>query len=47
METELGYPWDISFDDEMREDVIYLDAGDTSVTLTIRDIQKLLEALGE
>jgi len=44
-ETELGYSWDISYDSDLKEDVIFLDVGDTPLHLTRQDLLALLEGL--
>ena len=45
METEHGYEYDISYDPDMKEDVILVDMGDDVVTLTIRDLRNMIGVL--
>lgn len=44
-ETERGYEYDISFDPDTGEDVIVIDAGDSMVYLTPRDMDKMRQEL--
>ena len=42
-ESELGYLWDIGY--EVHQEVVYIDVGDTSVSLTESDLKAMLETL--
>ena len=44
-ETESGVPYAVSYDSDTGDDVILLDAGDGSVTLTKSDLSEMLEML--
>ena len=44
-ETQLGCEWDISYNSDLEEDVIFLDIGDDHLHLTKIDLKMMLEAL--
>ena len=44
-ETELGTPWDISWEPVEQRDVIMLDVGEEVVYLTSSDLQEMQDAL--
>lgn len=46
METELnGYPYDISWSYDIEDDVIFVDMGDTTLSLTSSDIDAMRKLL--
>jgi hypothetical protein len=47
MTTEQGLEWDVSWDTLTKEDCIFIDVGDETVTLTKADIMEMLEFMGE
>ena len=47
MVTEQGLEWDVSWDTLTKEDCIFIDVGDETVTLTKADIMEMLEFMGE
>jgi hypothetical protein len=46
METELGVPWDVSFDTDLQTDTIFVDLGEATLTLSMSDLTEMLEVLG-
>lgn len=44
-ETSYGYEYDISWDFDRQQDVVYIDLGDQEMYLTKSDLQLLLEEL--
>jgi len=44
-ETTFGYPFDISWDDESKQTVLVIDAGDCILTLTREDLYTLVNTL--
>lgn len=44
-ESELGVPWDVSWEPEAQTDVIMLDAGEDVIYLTVSDLKEMLDAL--
>jgi len=41
METDFGYSYDISWDTDLSQDVVYIDTGDGGIYLTSRDLKEL------
>lgn len=45
MESEYGYEYDVSYEPRMGQDVILIDAGDTTISLSESDLRSMLEML--
>ena len=46
METSRGEEWEVSYDTSTSQEVIFIDVGDVTLTLTQDDLKEMLEFLG-